>query len=39
METGAFEPLGGQVDAPDLIAPVQQPETLQIEGNSAGNAG
>ena len=27
------------LDAPDLINPVQQPETLRIEGNSVGNGG
>jgi len=27
------------LDAPDLIDPIQQPETLRIEGNSVGNGG
>src|SRR6516164_1355017 len=27
------------LDAPDLIDPVKQPETLRIEGNSVGNGG
>ena len=27
------------LDAPDLINPVQQPETLRVEGNAVGNGG